>query len=77
MQTVKGEATNAKDVLGEGTISQLKQALGEERSAQFIGALDGLLANRRLATLLFALLDIGLIWFAIKFVKGTFFNEST
>lgn len=75
MQTVKGEATTAKDVLGEATLNQLKAALGEERSSQFIGALDALLANRRLATLIFAVLDVALIVIAIKFFKSTFLDQ--
>ncbi|KXZ46214.1 hypothetical protein GPECTOR_46g283 [Gonium pectorale] len=75
MQTIKADATTAKDVLGESTLNQLKQALGEERAGQFIGALDGLLANRRLATLLFAVLDVVLIWVAIKVFRGTVMHE--
>ncbi|KAG2489005.1 hypothetical protein HYH03_012444 [Edaphochlamys debaryana] len=74
-QTVSGEKTTAKDVLGEGTLNQLKTALGEERAGQFISALDGLLANRRLATLIFAVIDVVLIVVAIKFFRSTFMHE--
>ncbi|PNW81564.1 hypothetical protein CHLRE_06g251850v5 [Chlamydomonas reinhardtii] len=60
----------AKDVLGEGTLNQLRRALGEERAGSFEGALDALLANRRLATLLFAVLDVALIVVAVKLFRS-------
>ncbi|PNH07483.1 hypothetical protein TSOC_006066 [Tetrabaena socialis] len=72
---VSDKATTAKDVLGEGTLASLKQALGEERASTFIGALDGLLANRRMATFLFALFDIALIWVLIKGFRSTVLHE--
>ncbi len=74
MDTVSGTQT-AKDVLGESTIAQLKTVLGEERSGQLISALDGFLANRRLATLIFAVVDVALIWVLIKFFKVNFFHD--
>ncbi|KAG2429254.1 hypothetical protein HXX76_011023 [Chlamydomonas incerta] len=66
---MKGEKMTAKDVLGEGALNQLRQALGEERAGGIVGALDALLANRRLATLLFAVLDVALIVVAVKLFR--------
>nr|ADF43167.1 182392m [Chlamydomonas reinhardtii] len=70
VDTMKGEKMTAKDVLGEGTLNQLRRALGEERAGSFEGALDALLANRRLATLLFAVLDVALIVVAVKLFRS-------
>ena len=44
-------------------------------AGQFIGALDGLLVNRRLATLIFALVDVLLIWVAIKVFRSAVLHE--
>ncbi|GLC42277.1 hypothetical protein PLESTB_000650800 [Pleodorina starrii] len=75
LQTIKSEATTAKDVLGEGGLASLRQVLGEERAGALIGALDGLLANRRLATLIFAVADVALIWVIIKVARSAVTQE--
>ncbi|KAG2437615.1 hypothetical protein HYH02_011254 [Chlamydomonas schloesseri] len=65
----------AKDMFGEGTINQLRRALGEQRAESVVGALDALLANRRLATLVFAVLDVALIVVAVKIFRAAVSHE--
>ncbi|GFR40169.1 hypothetical protein Agub_g726, partial [Astrephomene gubernaculifera] len=66
LQAIKAEGQTTKDILGETTMAQLKAALGEDRAGKLFATLDAFLAHRRLATLVFAAVDVALVWVLVK-----------
>lgn len=66
LQELNADTMTTASVLGEANFARLKQALGEEKLAQITGVLDPVLKNRRLITLVSALVDVALIIAGIK-----------
>ncbi|GLI70084.1 hypothetical protein VaNZ11_014857 [Volvox africanus] len=71
LQTLKSEAVTARVVLGEDVLSSLRKMLGKEYADAAIKVLDGYLGNRRLFTVIVALVDVALVWVLIKVYRTT------
>ncbi|GIL83103.1 hypothetical protein Vretimale_11408 [Volvox reticuliferus] len=74
-QALKSEATTTQAILGEDVLANLRAVLGSERARVLIGVLDAVLANRRAATLILAVLDVALIWVLVKVFRTATTHE--
>lgn len=61
MDTLKGDNMTLKSVLGDSTYAALEKAVGQEQFSKVTGFLDPILKNRRLVTLVSAIIDVALI----------------